>query len=626
MFKNAVKITIRNLVKNKTFSFVNIIGLAVGMASFMLITLWIQNELRVEAFHENKDRLYRVFTNLKEEGKITTGNTTPVPLAENLKSDFAEVAHVSRTSWLTLHLFKVGDKKLTSAGIFVEPDFLQMFSFPLLKGSTTSALQDINSILLTEDFAKALFGEQDPMGKIITMDNRDNFKVTGILKNVPGNTSFFFRYLMPYSYFRKTMEWAENNWAANSIHTYVELKPGIALEQIQHKIKDLPKQHGEKNFEMFFHPMTKWHLYSDCENGVAAGGRIGLVRFFSVIAGMILLIACINFVNLSTAASNKRAREIGVRKVLGVRRKSLVFQFLLEAVLLSFLAGLVAILIAFQALPLFNELFSSDFKIDITDSFFWLSFLAFILFTGVAAGLYPAFYLSSFKPVFVLKGLSRKIGGSFSFHRVLVVTQFTFCVVLIIGSIIIRKQTNHVQNRDSGYDRDKLIYVQFFGDLKKNYALVKSDLLNIGLASSVTQTNSPITEIWDRTSKLEWAGKNPDLTLNFNVLCADEDIKKTFGVELVTGRELDLQKFSTDSTSCLLSESAAKLMGFENPLGQIIRSDDIDWKVVGVIKDVIIESPYRTTDPLIVYGAKSWFNMSILNLAMQCPLPKTCAK
>jgi len=626
MLRNYFKITFRNLIKNKTFSFINIAGLAVGMASFILITIWIRHDLNFEQFHQNKENLYRVFTNVKGEGKVLTENTTPAPLAETLKKDFPEINRACRTSWVMKHLLQVGDKKITAPGICTDPDFLLMFSFPLLKGNPATVLRDGQAIVITEAFARVLFGNQDPVDKFVKLDNKATFKVAGVLKNLPQNTSFRFEYLLPYDYFRKSMPWAENNWAANAIHTYVELKPGTEVSQIQDKLKNLPSQHGEQNFGLFLHPLTKWHLYAKFENGKLAGGRIEVVWAFGIIAGLILLIACINFMNLSTVRSQNRAREVGIRKVLGVKKQHLVFQFLGESVAYAFLAGLIALSLATLVLPYFDNLFRANFQLDFENTSLWVSFLAFIFFTGAAAGIYPAFYLSSFKPVNALKGIIKSSPTAFTFRQVLVMVQFTCGIALIIGSIVIQKQVKFAQARDTGYNQDQLIYVQFFGDLKQNFPLLKQELLNAGIATSVTQTNSPITELWDTSSKLKWPGKSPGLAGNFNVLCADENLSKTFGFQVSSGREFDLRRFPTDSMACLLTESAVAAMGLKEPIGQNIQSDDMNWKVVGVVKDFIIGSPYATTEPLIIYGAKSWFNVAHIKLSNNLPLAESLTK
>ncbi|MGA9650614.1 ABC transporter permease, partial [Pedobacter sp.] len=374
-------------------------------------------------------------------------------------------------------------------------------------------------------------------------------------------------------------------------------------------IEHLPSLHGEKNLALFLHPLTDWYLYSNFKDGEVSGGRIDVVRFFGMIAALILAIACINFMNLSTVRSEKRAREVGVRKVLGVTRKDLIFQFIGESIFLAFLAGAVALLLVLLALPTFNELMLAGLTVNYKDTSLWGFLISFIIITGATAGICPAFYLTAFKPIYILKGILHSNKSPFPFHKVLVVIQFTFGIVLIISSLVIQKQIKHAQVRDAGYQKDKLIHIQYFGDLKKNYQLLKNDLLNSGIATSITQTNSPITELWDKSSKIDWSGKNPGLLVNFNVLCADDDLVSTFGLKVTAGRDFDLKTFPTDSGSCILNESAAKIMGFANPLGQVIVSDDQNWKVVGVVKDFILGSPYTSTEPLVIFGAKSWFNV-----------------
>ena len=626
MFRNHIKITFRSFIKHKTFSFINIIGLAVGMASFMLITLWIRHELSFDQFHAKKENLYKVVTHIKEEGRVTTSNTTSFPLAEVLETDFPEVSSACRTSWITKHLFQHGDQKISAAGIFTDPDFLHMFSFPLLKGDPATALMDVHSVVLTENFARELFGDEDPMDKVIRLDNRAYFKVSGVLKNIPENTSFFFKYLIPFENFKKTMSWAEGSWSANTIHTYVELKAGASLSQVQDKIQHLPVKHGEENVQLFLHALTDWHLYNRFADGRVVGGRIEVVQFFGIIATLILVIACINFMNLSMARSEKRAKDVGIRKVIGARQKDLIAQFLGESFIYTLLAGLVALTLVFLSLPVFNEMLSVYLQPDLGEGYFWIAFVGFILATAVVAGIYPAFYLSSSNPMRALKGRLAKSPLSLSFLKTLVILQFTVGIVLIVSTSVIKKQVEYAQQRDSGYNKDLLIYMQYFGNLKKSYPLLKNELLNSGLATSVTQTSSPITELWDSSAKLEWKGKRPGNLLNVNVLCADDNLLKTFGFELVRGREFDLKKFSTDSMACLLNESAVQAMGFEDPLGQVIYSDGLEWKVVGVVNDFVLGSPYATTDPLIIFGANSWFNVMHIKLNNDLPVAESLSK
>jgi putative ABC transport system permease protein len=626
MLRNYLKVTFRNLIKHKTFSFINIVGLAAGMASFMLISLWIKHEIYFEQFHENRNSLYRVYTNVKEEGRFSTANTTPVPLAEVLKTDFSEVVSVCRTSWVTNHLLQHKDKKITAGGIFTDPEFLRMFSFPLLKGNEATVLTDPNSIVLTEEFAVELFGNLDPINKIIRLDDKHNYRVTGVFKSIPANTSFSFNYLLPYRNFSREMEWAENNWGSSPIHTYVALHAGTSVDRLQAEIKHLPRKHGEENVQLFLHPLTKWHLYSRFENGEVAGGRIEVVRFFGVTALLILIMACINFINLSTVRSEKRAKEVGIRKCIGARKRDFILQFLGESVIYSFLSGSIALIIILMCRQTLIDLVSVHFQLDFGDPYFWLAFGIFILLTGVLAGIYPAVYLSSFRPVYVLKGIFKKRHSLLSFQKVLVILQFTFGIVMIVSIIVIQKQIQHAQQRDAGYNKEMLIYTQYFGDLKQNYPRLKQELLNAGLATSVTQTNSPITELWDTSAKLKWQGKAPGQSVSFNILCADDKLVETFGLELIAGRDFSLETFSTDSLACLLNESAVQAMGFRDPLGQTIQGEDNNWHVVGVVKDFIMGSPHANIEPLVIYGAKGWFHVVHIKLNEALPLVENLEK
>ena len=397
MIENFFKIAFRNLFKNKAFSLINISGLAVGMASAILILLWIQNELSYDQFHEKKDRIYEGWNKAVFSGKLQCWNTTPKVMARTLQNDFPEVERTVRVNWPSSYLFRVGDKRITRTGNIVDSGFLQMFSFPLLKGDPKTALNDMHNIILTEKLAKSIFGDEEAMGKLIKVDNKDNFTVTGILKDLPDNTRFRFEYLMPWSYLRSNGS-DDEYWGNNSTRTYVLLKPNATLASIAPKVKDLRKKYDkdDKEGEMFLYPMSRWRLYSSFVKGVEEGGRIEFIRLFGVIAAFILLIACINFMNLSTARSEKRAKEVGIRKTVGANKGSLVGQFIGESILISLISGIIALLIVVLSLPGFNQLTDKKLFVDWSSVPFWLKGMGFVIFTGLLAGSYPAFYLSSF--------------------------------------------------------------------------------------------------------------------------------------------------------------------------------------------------------------------------------------
>jgi len=416
-------------------------------------------------------------------------------------------------------------------------------------------------------------------------------------------------------------------WSNNSIATYVLLKKGSSLASIEPKIKTLRKKYDKEDpkIETFLYPMGRWHLYGSFENGKESGGRIEIVRLFGIIAAFILIIACINFMNLSTARSEKRAKEVGVRKVVGAQRKSLVAQFLGESVMLALIAGVFALLIVQFALPAFNNLVDKKLVIDFGSPLFWLAGLSFVGITGILAGSYPAAYLSSFKPVSVLKGSVKAANALVTPRKVLVIAQFSFAIVLIIATIIVRQQIQKAQDRQTGYAKDNLVYHFTEGESAKNYPLIKNELLASGTAVSVTMTSSPVTEGWSNTWGLEWRGKDSKDKTIINRFCADDAVTKTLGLQLVAGRDLDLKNFPTDSSAALLNESAVKHMGFKEPLGQVIKDMGQDWHVVGVVKDFIINSPYNSLEPMFIAGAKGFFNVIHIRLNGKNPTEKNIA-
>jgi len=615
MLKNYLKVAIRNLWKNKGFSLINITGLAIGMASAILILLWIQNEVTYEQFHEKKDRIYEAWNRSVFSGKLHCWNTTPKVLAAALQKDLPEVEHTVRVNWSNSYLFSVGDKRLMVRGNAVDSVFLQVFSFPLLKGNTSTALNEAYSIVLTESLARTLFGKEEAMGRTIRIDNKDNFTVTGILKDLPNNTRFNFNYLLPWSYIRHRGE-DDQNWGNNSTRTYVLLKPNTTLASVAPKMKDFKLRYdsSDRKWEMFLYPMSRWRLHSSFKDGVEDGGKIEFVRLFGIIAVFILLIACINFMNLSTARSEKRAKEVGIRKVVGAPRSALISQFIGESVLLALVAALIAILIVQLSLSGFNQLTDKKLAIEYSSPYFWLAGGLFVCFTGLLAGSYPAFFLSSFQPVKVLKGTFKAVNALVTPRKVLVVLQFSFAILLIICTIIVKQQIDYARDRESGYNKSDLIYHFITGDISKNYELIRQELLSSGAAVSVCKTSSPLTESYSDTWGFEWEGKALNDKTDFYRFCADEGLVATAGLRLVEGRDFSLKEYPTDSTAILLNESAVKAMNFKKPIGQIIKDNYINWHVVGVIRDFIMESPYYPTSPMVVEGSKGWF--STLNIKL----------
>src|SRR5215204_4976682 len=616
MIKNFLKVAFRNLAKNKGFSAINISGLAIGMASAMLILTWIQNEISYDQFHVNKDRIYEAWNRAEFSGNLNCWNTTPKILARTLENDLPEVERAVRVDWGSNYLFSIGEKRLTVRGTIVDSGFLKMFSFPLIEGNPENVLNAPHSIVITESLAKKLFDKEDAMGNVIKIDNKENFTVTGILKDLPNNTRFDFEYLIPWSYKRQLGD-DDQNWGNNSTRTYVMLKPNATYSSVEPKVKVLKRKYDkdEPKWEIFLYPITKWRLYSSFTNGVEdGGGRIEYVRLFGIIAAFILLIACINFMNLSTARSEKRAKEVGIRKVVGAQKVFIIGQFIGESVLMALIAGIIAVAIVILVIQAFNQVIGEKVAIQFNSPGAWLAGIGFIIFTGILAGSYPAFFLSSFQPVQVLKGSFKKAHALVTPRKILVVLQFTFAIVLIICTFIVRQQIEHAQNRETGYNRNNLVYHLFSGDIEKNFDLIKNELLASGVASSITKTSAPLTQSWSDGWGQDWEGKDPNDKTDFFRYNQDGGLGVTAGLQFVNGRDFDVRKYPTDSNAMIINESSLKVMKFKDPIGKIVKDNGQDWHIVGVIKDFILTSPYEPTRPMLIFGAKSWFQTMLIRL------------
>ena len=612
MIQNFFKVTIRSLWWNKGFSAINIAGLAIGMAAAMLILLWVQNELRYDRFYKDADRIALLYSRDVNNGRIDVWANTCALIAPDLKKDYPQVEDAVRFRTVYF-LTSAGDKHFNSEGAFADSTFLSVLNFPLLQGNAKNALNDDHNIVITKSMAVKLFGNGDAMGKVVRIDSTDNFKVTGVLKDLPGNTQFTYQYLLPWSYMTKLGWTRMQTWAATNANTYVLLKPGFSFNAFNDKIKNLVKSHinqGDGSTrEVIVQPFSRSHLYSKVENGQFVGGRIETVNMFITIAIFILLIACINFMNLSTARSEKRAREAGIRKVVGARRVSLILQFIGESTIIALAAFVIALVIIKACLPWFDNVVGVPLSVNYQNVYYWLFAAGFILLTGLLAGSYPAFYLSSFRPAEVLKGTFRKVNTLITPRKILVVMQFTFAVILIICTIIVQTQLRFVRNRDTGYDKNGLVYIFSQGDVLKNYNVIKHDLLSSGAATSVTKAFSPITRVWGTITNVTWpSSTESDKKVNFLQFEADADFAKTTGAKILQGRDIDMDHYRTDSTAVLLNESAVKIMRLQAPIGRLIKNGQgVTCHIIGVLKDFIIESPYDPIKPMIVQGLSTGY-------------------
>ena len=623
MLLNYFKVASRVMLRNKAFTAINVFGLTLGITGALLLFLWIAREFTYDQFHADKERIYKAWNRATDNGNISCWDVTPRILAPTLQEQFSSIeSAASFAGWGDQLLFTVGEKRLLkSNGAYTDSTFLSLFSFPLLKGNPTMAMNEPASIVLTESFARELFGDKDAFGETLSIGasgSSFSLKITGIMKDLPTNTDFQFDYLIPFSFVENLQGGREINWGNNSVASYVKLKQGAELNVTNDQIKDIVRRNREKskNIEIFLYPLTKMRLYSRFENGVAAGGRIEIIRMLGILGVCLIAIACINFINLSTARAQRRSKEVAIRKVAGAFKYSLILQFLCESFLLAFMAGVLSLLAVHLALPSFNNLVRQQLTLDFANPGFWLLGFSFILLIGLLAGSYPALLLSSFRPIRILKGMNVSTSSKSITRNLLVVLQFGFAVVLIISTIITHRQINFVQNRDAGYAKDNLVYQYMTGDLGKNYAAYKNELLQSGLAESVTKTSSPITQQSSNTTDIGWNGKDPQVKILFERFYVDDNLSKTAKLALVQGRDMDLTKFPSDSTAVLLNETAANTMGFREPIGEVITDNNQEWHVIGVIKDFILTSPYQKVEPLAVMGCKASWAFNVIHIKL----------
>ena len=618
MLQNYLKIALRNLVKNKVYSFINIAGLAVGMAVAMLIGLWIIDELSANKHHKNYETLYQVKMHQTFDGHRGTQEAMPYPMGNELQTKYPDFEAVAMMDWGQPRALVIGDKKFIKYGHYIGAKGVDMFSLQILKGDK-NPLKEPYSIILTDETAKALFGSQDPIGKVIKMDNVADLKVTAIVKKQPKNATIEFDFLMPWDLQVKLYYWMArdvDNWGNNSYQVFAQLKEGVNQNKTKAAIKNVVLNHFLDNKqtktvikpEVILHPMSKWRLYNEYTDGVNTGGFIKYVKLFGIFGIIILLIACINFMNLSTARSEKRAKEVGVRKAMGSGRSELIGQFLSESLVISFIALIFALILVELALPAFNPLVKKDVSLQLTNLLFWVIMVVFTIFTGLLAGSYPALYLSSFNPVKVLKGTIR-MGKNASLPRqVLVVTQFTFSIALMIGTIIIYQQIQHGKNRPIGFDNLGLITVGYSADIGKNFAPLRNELLASGVVTSICKSSAPPYEIYSRNAGWSWKDSKPDdKSAIFCTVATDYDYIKTLGIKLKAGRDFS-RDFASDSSGVILNEAAVKRMGLKNPIGEMLGWQGSPRKVIGVMPDLQMGSPFEKVPPMTIIFNQFWTN------------------
>ena len=629
MLCNYLKIAFRNLAKNRVYSFINIGGLAVGMAVAMLIGLWMYDELSFNRSFPNYDRIAQVMQNMTSNGEIGTQRAIPFPLGKELQTKYgSSFRYLVMSSLQGDHILSIGNQKLSKPGSYMDVEAPRLLSLKMVKG-TSAGLRDQNSILLSESVAKALFGTTDPMSKFIKIDNKEDVKITGVYEDIPFNTRFKeLTFIAPWSLYVTSEDWIkrardENQWGNNSFQLFTQLADranfaDVNQQIIKAKFNNVPEEDKKYNPEIFLHPMPDWHLKSHWENGVQTGGLVDYVWLFGIVGLFVLLLACINFMNLSTARSEKRAKEVGIRKAVGSVRGQLISQFLCESFLVVAFAFGLSLLLVQLSLPWFNEVASKQMSILWSTPLFWLFGLGFSLLTGLLAGSYPALYLSSFQPIKVLKG-ALQVGRFATLPRkVLVVVQFTVSVTLIIGTIVVYRQIQFAKNRSIGYNRDGLLMIQMKSpDFHGKFDLLQAELKNAGAAVEVAESSSPITQIWSSRGGFHWPGKDPNLDDNFSTAWVTHDFGKTVNWQFKEGRDFS-RAYSTDSSAIVINKAAVKFMGLKNPVGTIVRFGSEErgknYKIIGVINDMLMDSPYDPVMQMVYfldYENVNWIDIKL---------------
>lgn len=628
MIKNLFLVTIRNLMKHRLYSIINIIGLAIGIVCSVLILLWVADETSFDTFHPKADRLHQVWVNAEFDGSITSWSSVPLPTYQAMKTADSNIRNAVVTGWGNDRLMTVGDTRIIKKSYFVSEEFLEMFEFPLIEGNAEYVLDDPPSIVITESTAKALFGNEDPMYQIIRVDDESDLKVTGILKDIPKNSSFQFDFLMTWKHRESINPWVArntDNWGNYSFQIFVELNDASHELLVEENIRDMLTKKGQDDIkrQFYLHPMLRWRLHSNFKNGREAGGMNDYVQLFTIIAIFIVVIACINFMNLATARSEGRAREVGIRKTMGSKRHELIFQFIGESMFISLIAFVLAMLLVQLALPFYNNMVDKELFVDFSSRYFWLFSLGIVLFTGLVSGSYPAFYLSSFKPVMTLKG-KVTIGKNANLPRkILVVLQFGFAILLMVGTVVIFKQIKLVKSRELGYNQKNLIVIEYTDELEKNYNVLKTELLQSGAADAVTRSNSDITHI-NSNNFLGWPGKPEDLRVIFTTIATEYDYAKTMGIKVLLGRDFS-PDFISDTAAIVINKAALDLMELEDPIGTELDLWGDKRTLIGVVDNVLMGSPYRAIKPMFVIMDSEWIGYISVRLSQSNDLQSNLA-
>lgn len=634
MIRNYLTIAWRNLLKNKVYSFINIGGLAVGMAVATLIALWIVDELSYDRYHHHYDRIAQVMQHQTWNGEIGTQEANPAQMAEEIRNVFgSDFTHVVQASWNNSHTLTAGEKMFLINGSYFEPEVAEMLTLNMIYGSR-DGLREMNSILLSASVAKTYFGADNPLGKVLRLNNQADVKVTGVYEDLPSNSSMAdLKIILPWSLYLNQNKWIgemENPWGSNYTRTFAMITEQADMETVSKKIKDVKLNKvsdDEKRYhpEVFLQPMAKWRLYSNFKNGVNIGGRIDTLWLVGMIGFFVLILACINFMNLSTARSEKRAKEVGIRKSIGSARRQLITQFFSESIVIALLACVLSTLLVMLALPYFNSMAEKQISLPYANPTFWMVCIAFSVLTGLFAGLYPALFLSSFAPVKVLKGTIR-VGKSAALPRqVLVVLQFTISTTIIIGTLMVFQQIRYAQNRPLGYHKDGLLWISASEEVYKHFDAVRNELIQSQAIIEMAQAGSPTTAVWNTNGGFDWEGKDPNQAVDFPNNAVSVEFGHAVGWEIMAGRDFS-RDFASDTATFILNEAAVKFIGLQDPVGKIIRWENQPYTVIGVVKDLLVQSPYSPVRPAMWHLATDQQNIFILKLNPNTPVQDAIAK
>jgi putative ABC transport system permease protein len=612
MIKNYLLVAWRNLVHNKAFSAINILGLALGMTCSLLILLWVSDERSVDGFHVNGKQLYQIYERWYFDGKVTADYPTQGLLAGELKRVIPDIQYASSLEWNSTNTFEARNKISKQSGCFAGADFFTMFSYPLLQGTPQTALNTLEGVAISHKMANLFFGSPAAaIGQTLKYENSQNFRVSAVFENLPANSSMQFDFLRSWKAFEKENDDWIHNWGNSDAPTYIQLRKDADTAKVRAEIKDFIYRYKEKSpslrIEVDMTPFPDKYLHSAFKNGFIDGGRIEYVRLFGLVAAFILLIACINFMNLATARSTKRAKEVGVRKVIGAGRPALMAQFMGEALLLTLFSIILAIALSAILLPAFNGLTGKQLSLPVRQPVFWLAMLGLLLIAGFVSGSYPAIFLSSLQPIRVLKGSLRFSGGATFFRKGLVVFQFTLSMMFLVGMIVIYRQMDYIQTKNLGYDRENLVYLPLEGDLAQKYPLFKMEADKSPGILAVSKIRQAPTELHNHTGDIRWVGKDPNQVISFVSTDVGYDFVKTMKLELAEGRDFS-RDFPTDSLGFIVNETALKVMGYRDPIGKTLWWGGHQGKIVGVLKDFHFESMHQPIEPLVIrlYEDRQW--------------------